>query len=400
MGAIPVEGPTTTTGLQVVETLHAYGAFGLEPTVLQSQMITIGGEDGSDTAPFGAEVGRCQAQDCDTENHPDDPEILTYGQEYDAYDRWYFVRTTASSYDSNGDIKDELYQWLWRQFCPVIPECSGSQAPEIVVYQGVMQHPDASKIVNFDGDRGADPDEVYGTLNYCTGSCYDMDVSWSASGYTGSDPWDGDVMTLNDYAPVSLTGYDIDYDVGASAGQFMISQTAEQVAAFQALDASEQAGVWAAYEQFYYSYFNWFGASAALGDGYGLDYTAADIVQTHYIPQPQEAGADAGMTVTFADYPPAGWIGYCTVANCDGQTPSGIVTGYAYNADYYYFVFYATSDALDGDGEPIEAVDTWIVTYFTWLVPAEPELPDNTAIAAVLEAIGAASAELTVTLLW
>jgi len=59
MGAIPVEGPTTTTGLQVVETLHAYGAFGLEPTVLQSEMIAIGGADGSDVAPFGAEVGRC-----------------------------------------------------------------------------------------------------------------------------------------------------------------------------------------------------------------------------------------------------------------------------------------------------------------------------------------------------
>jgi len=141
-----------------------------------------------------------------------------------------------------------------------------------------MQHPDASKVVNFGGDRGADPDELYGTMNYCASSCYNMDVSWSVAGYTGSDPWDGDENTMNDYTPVSVTGYDIDYDVGQSGGQFMISQTAEQVAAFEALSEQERTQVWAGYEQFFYSYFNWFGASAPLGDGYGLDYTAADVV--------------------------------------------------------------------------------------------------------------------------
>jgi len=204
-------------------------------------MIALGGADGLDVAPFGAEVGRCHTNNCDLSDHPDDPEILTYGQEYNAYERWYFLRTTAASYDANGNIKDELLEWLWRQFCPVIAECADSSPPEIVVYQGLSRHPDATKAINFDGDRGADPDETYGTLNYCAASCYNMDVSWSAAGYTGSDPWDGDQNTQNDYTPVSVTGYNIDYDVGQSGGQFLVSQTAEQVAAMEALSDGERA---------------------------------------------------------------------------------------------------------------------------------------------------------------
>lgn len=42
----------------------------------------------------------------------------------------------------------------------------------------------------------------------------------------------------------------------------------------------------------------------------------------------------------------------------------------------------------------------WVYSYFTWMVPAEPDLPDNTAVAEILAGIGATSAPLTVTLLW
>jgi len=88
------------------------------------------------------------------------------------------------------------------------------------------------------------------------------------------------------------------------------------------------------------------------------------------------------MTVTFDSYPPKGWIGYCTVPDCSGQTPTGIVTGYEYSADYYYFVYYATSDAVDsGSGELIEEMQTWANGFFTWLVQEEPDLPDSNAIA-------------------
>lgn len=37
MGSVPVEGPTTTSGLQVVETVYAYDAFGLEPSVVDGE---------------------------------------------------------------------------------------------------------------------------------------------------------------------------------------------------------------------------------------------------------------------------------------------------------------------------------------------------------------------------
>lgn len=58
MGAIPVEGGYTTTGLQVVQTLHAYGAYGLEPDADATPVwIRV-----TEAGPYGAEVGRCATQ--------------------------------------------------------------------------------------------------------------------------------------------------------------------------------------------------------------------------------------------------------------------------------------------------------------------------------------------------
>jgi hypothetical protein len=127
MGSVPVEGPTTTTGLQVVETLTAYDGFGLEPSVVD------GDESGSviqinEMAPYGAEVGRCQVQDCGSGF----VEILELDTDYDPYHGWYFIRTTASSYDSEGLLHDDLWAWLYGAFCTVIPECSGTLPPTIV----------------------------------------------------------------------------------------------------------------------------------------------------------------------------------------------------------------------------------------------------------------------------
>lgn len=117
MASVPVEGPTTTTGLQVVETLSAYDAFGLQPSVVDGPvMITYDA-----AAPYGAEVGRCQTKDCEG---GEDPEMLVAEVEYDAYHGWYFLRTTAMSYTEYGELRDELMAWLYGQFCAVIPECT------------------------------------------------------------------------------------------------------------------------------------------------------------------------------------------------------------------------------------------------------------------------------------
>lgn len=59
-----------------------------------------------------------------------------------------------------------------------------------------------------------------------------------------------------------------------------------------------------------------------------------------------------------------------------------------------------TSDAMDGEGNLDGEMTTWSETYFTWLSPPEPALPDSSAVAAILNAIGASGAPLTVTLLW
>lgn len=85
---MPVEGPLTTTGLQVVETLWAYDGLGLEPSASQSVMITF-------TAPPCGEAGRCQEYGC---GEGEVPEIAQAGQEYDAYQGWYYFQTTATCY--------------------------------------------------------------------------------------------------------------------------------------------------------------------------------------------------------------------------------------------------------------------------------------------------------------
>lgn len=128
MGSVPVEGPTTTSGLQVVETLYAYEGFGLEPSVVDGDAsgLTI---QINDMAPYGAEVGRCQTSDCEGNAQE---EILEMDTDYDPYHGWYFLRTTASSYDAEGNLNDDLWAWLYGQFCVVIPECSGTLPPTIV----------------------------------------------------------------------------------------------------------------------------------------------------------------------------------------------------------------------------------------------------------------------------
>lgn len=72
------------------------------------------------------------------------------------------------------------------------------------------------------------------------------------------------------------------------------------------MDGGAQTAYWVAVEQFMYVYFNWFGATAALGDdGPTLDYTMADVVSLEFVPQPE----DGDWTVTFDSYPPRGWLG-------------------------------------------------------------------------------------------
>jgi len=249
------------------------------------------------------------------------------------------------------------------------------------------QHPDASYIVNFDYLE-ASPD--YATWVYCESACYDM----SAEGLENPmDAYDG----VTPYVAVE-TG--VDYDVGSSGGQVMATISAAQSMNSMAFTEEEGAAMWAGMEAWMYSYFNWFGASnwvfAASEGSYGSGYTYSDVLTILYVDQPTEA-----YTVTFTEYPPKGWIGWCTVPNCDGQTPTGIHLNYGYDAMYYYFVYYATSDAVDqGTGDAVAEVTAWAETNFPWTVEPETSAPDSDGVAAILSAIGADPAPLTITLIW
>jgi len=49
------------------------------------------------------------------------PEALAYFTDYNVYEGWYFVRTTADSYYANGELKDQLSVWMEQEFCEVVP---------------------------------------------------------------------------------------------------------------------------------------------------------------------------------------------------------------------------------------------------------------------------------------
>ena len=265
--------------------------------------------------------------------------------------------------------------------------------------QGIPQATgSASHIVNFDGvfDFG----DAYGDLVYCQSHCYDTSGVWESGdirGYDGSTPYE--VITYS-------TG--IDYDVGSQGGQFMMVTKESQAMASSQLTDAQVVDLTTAYYAWFYHWFDWFGATAVLGDGYGAAYTWADIVTPAYPPQAPEEGT----TVTFTEYPPKGWLGWCTVEGCEGQTPRAIRIGYTYNAQYYYFVYFATLDAFQdpsntGEGWEeqwellLTEVKTWIESYYVWLVePEEPAAPQVDAVAAILTAIGAPESPLTLTLLW
>merc|ERR1712110_1169509 len=110
--------------------------------------------------------------------------------------------------------------------------------------------------------------------------------------------------------------------------------------------------------QFAYKWFNWF--TGAPTPGSYNTYSWEDIVSTHYVPKP-----DSAVTVTFDSYPPKGWLGWCSTENCEGQAATAIQTGYEYNTDYYYFVYYATGDAYEGESISADMV-AWLESFFVW----------------------------------
>jgi hypothetical protein len=181
MGSIPVEGPYTSTGLYAQQNLHAYGAFGLEPdsdaTPVYFQV--------TEYPPSGEELARCYTQRCEYDDGTaEEPEALDMWTDYNLYEGWYFVRTNANSYYTrDGTLKDSVRAWFFGEFCDYIPDypCAeeipyddyedeeSEPARDIIAMQGIIQHTDASKYVNFDSDF----DDTYLTLVYCDTLCYD-----------------------------------------------------------------------------------------------------------------------------------------------------------------------------------------------------------------------------------
>lgn len=63
-------------------------------------------------------------------------------------------------------------------------------------------------------------------------------------------------------------------------------------------------------ESFVLTYFDWFGSSSFLPDGFGVSYTMDDLVFSHWFSQPEAGTGYDTITFTDADYAQYGWIGY------------------------------------------------------------------------------------------
>jgi len=163
------------------------------------------------------------------------PEALAYFTDYNVYEGWYFVRTTADCYYASGELKDQVHAWLQQEFCEVVPgaECADERSepevvseseeepePAVLAMQGFTQHPDDSYTVSIDLTY----DATYVDLVYCAAKCYDelTYTEWQVAGYDG----------VTDYSPVAKYG---EYDVGANGGQFMYVVNAAGRAAYDAL---------------------------------------------------------------------------------------------------------------------------------------------------------------------
>lgn len=184
------------------------------------------------------------------------------------------------------------------------------------------------------------------------------------------------------------------YDIGADGGQLVYALTAEEAQLMG--QAGNLEAYMAAFWSWFYTYYDWYAAGDMLGHGYGWD----DLVTKVYIDRPEEA-----TTVTFTEMPLYGWLGKCYNEGCAGETevPTGITTGYAYNTDDWWFVYYLTEDAFqEGTTDMKEELLTQYYYYFPWMDPSTqgPAPPDASGIAAILAAIGADPAPLTITLIW
>lgn len=126
----------------------------------------------------------------------------------------------------------------------------------------------------------------------------------------------------------------------------------------------------------YYSYFNYFasGDGVAFAGWAGFEdggHQVSDLVQKMYMP-----AAPQGTMVTFTEYPPAGYLAWCLHENCQDNGveyhATGVTLGYEYDASVYYFVYYATTDAVDAQGALKPEIVAYQTQWFAWTVESAP----------------------------
>jgi len=177
---------------------------------------------------------------------------MDVGSEYNAYDGWYHLLTTSYAHDhDDGSLKDEVYQWIFEQFCFAFNSCPDDgvtqENPDLegihnILYQfGWNKHPDDEYIINFDSI----PEMVY-DIYFCYGSCYDVDAQL----YDGTTPY-----------IEAQAGVDYNIGQGANGGQFFIFMWGWRYVEAGYTNVALLNDSEGELRSFYFEYFNYFGSN-------------------------------------------------------------------------------------------------------------------------------------------
>ena len=92
-----------------------------------------------------------------------------------------------------------------------------------------------------------------------------------------------------------------------------------------------------------------------------------EVVSTNIMLQ-----STTSISVSFTADPPSGFVGVCTDPACAPYTVTRAQLGTTYDASIDYFVFYSTAECFRPGGFYEEDINTYLVSYFTWLYNPKP----------------------------
>lgn len=125
----------------------------------------------SDPPPYGMEFGRCLGAEMECDYTSEEFEVLELDVEYNAYEGWYFLRTTAAAYsDITGELNDDIGLYAITILCDALPGCVTPELYPTYYLQGIWYAPEDTYPVII--DEFHEYWDMFMTISYCAEQCY------------------------------------------------------------------------------------------------------------------------------------------------------------------------------------------------------------------------------------